>query len=159
LIRAPHARDNLLRLRLGDAALLSHDLGQHGVDFPRHVRCVAADVEIGFLLEELVDFFGVLLEAVLHVNLVRAFAGEGGDEGEFIAEGFFVLLVDFVNMWKIGRKGGGLPPTRMSKGNLQFAFCNRRRGVFDRCPRQPLLERLALAQIHGMVLHQFQDQP
>jgi hypothetical protein len=77
--------------------LLSHDLRQHGVDFPRHVRRVAADVEIGFLLQELVDFFGVLLEAVLHVDFVGAFAGEGGDEGEFVAEGFFVLLVGVVS--------------------------------------------------------------
>lgn len=159
MIRTPHTLDNLLRLRLGDAALLSHDLRQHGVDFPRHVRCVTTDVEIGFLLEELVNFFGVFLEAVLDVDFVGAFAGEGGDEGEFVAEGVFVLLVGFVSMWEIRRKGGGLPPTRMSRGNLQFAFCSRRRGVFDRCPRQPLLERLALARIHGMVLHQFQDQP
>lgn len=42
--------------------------------------------------EELVDFFGVLLEAVLYVDFLGAFAGESGDEGEFVAEGFFVGL-------------------------------------------------------------------
>jgi hypothetical protein len=92
LIRTPHTLDNLLSLRLWNAALLGHDLRKDGVDLARHVRGITADVEIGFLQEQLVDFFGVLLEPVLHVDFLWAFAGEGCDEGEFIAQGFFVGL-------------------------------------------------------------------
>lgn len=72
--------------------MLGDDSGQDGVDLARHVRGIAADVEVGFLLEELVDELGVLLEAVLDVDLFGAVAGEGGDELEVVAEGFLVLL-------------------------------------------------------------------
>jgi hypothetical protein len=92
LIRGPHTLDNFLCLRLWNSALLSHDLRQHGVDFSCHVRGVTAHVEVSFLLEQLVDFFGVLLEPVLDVDFARSFTGEGGDEGEFVAEDFFVFL-------------------------------------------------------------------
>jgi hypothetical protein len=68
------------------------------------VRGVAADVEVGFLLKELVDELGVLLEAVLDVDLFGAVAGEGGDELEIVAEGFLVLL----RCVSGGSKGGGL---------------------------------------------------
>ncbi len=92
MIRTPHTLDNLLSLRLWNATLLGYDLRKHGVNLARHVRGVTADVEIGFLQEQLVDFFGVLLEPVLHVDFLGSFAGEGGDEGEFVPEGFFVGL-------------------------------------------------------------------
>ena len=39
----------------------SDDLRQDRIDLARHVRCVTADVEVGLLLEELVDELGVLL--------------------------------------------------------------------------------------------------
>lgn len=72
--------------------MLGNDRCQDCINLARHVRCVAADVEVGFLLEELVDELGVLLEAVLDVDLFGAVAREGGDELEVVAEGFLVLL-------------------------------------------------------------------
>lgn len=92
LIRTSHTLDNLLRFRLRDSTLVSHDLREYSVDLPSHVRRIAADVEVGFLEQKFVDFFRVLLEAVLHVDFLRPFAGEGGDEGEFVAEDFLVGL-------------------------------------------------------------------
>jgi hypothetical protein len=56
------------------------------------VRCVATDVEVGLLLEKLVDELGVLLEAVLDVDFLGTVAGEGRDQLEVVAEGFLVLL-------------------------------------------------------------------
>jgi hypothetical protein len=93
LIRTPHTLDNFLCLRLRDSPLLSHNLCKNRIHLPRHVRRITTDVEIGFLQEQLVDFFGVLLKPVLDVDFLGAFAGEGGNEGEFVAEGFFVGLL------------------------------------------------------------------
>ena len=93
MVRAAHALDDFFGLRFWDAALLRHDFGQHGVDFARHICGVTADVEVRFLEEELVNFFGVFEETVLHVDFAGAFAGEGGYEGEFIAKSFLVLLL------------------------------------------------------------------
>lgn len=94
LIGRSHALHDLLSLRLGNTSLLSHDLAQNSVDFAGHVGCVTTDVEVGFLQEQLVDFFGVLLQSVLNIYLLGTFAGEGGDEGKFVAEGFFVFLFE-----------------------------------------------------------------
>lgn len=60
LVRSSHAFNNLLGLRLCDATLLSHNLAKCCVDFPSHIRSVTTDVEVSLLLEELIDFFGLL---------------------------------------------------------------------------------------------------
>ena len=112
LIRASHRLHDVLSLLLGDAAVLGNDSGQDRVDLTSHVRCVAADVEVGLLLEELVDELGVLLEAVLDVDLFGAVAREGRDELEVVAEGLLVLL------WCVsgGSKGRGVWSVRLGRG-------------------------------------------
>jgi hypothetical protein len=108
LICTPHTLHNFLRLRLRDSPLLSHNLRKHRVHLSCHVRSITTHVEIGFLEEQLIDFFGVLLESVLDVDFLGAFAREGGDEGEFVAEGFFVGLfkVSLEGFGKRNRRGG-----------------------------------------------------
>jgi len=73
--------------------VLRNNLSQNLVDLARHVGGIAADVEVGFLQQELVDFGGALAQAVLHVDFVGGFAGEGGDDFEGVAEGGFVFLL------------------------------------------------------------------
>lgn len=92
LVRRPHALDDLLRLLVGDPALLRDDLDERRVDLARHVRRVSADVDVALIQEHLVDLLGPLLEAVLHVDLGGSLAGEGGDELELVAEDLLVLL-------------------------------------------------------------------
>jgi len=43
-------------------------------------------------LQELVDFLGVFLKAVLNVDFTWSFAGEGSDELEFVSEGGLIFL-------------------------------------------------------------------
>lgn len=104
LIRAPHRLHDFLSLLLGNATVLGDNGRQDRIDLARHVRRVAADVEVGFLLEELVDELGILLEAVLDVDLFGAVTREGGNDLEVVAEGFLVLL------WCVsgGSKGCGV---------------------------------------------------
>jgi hypothetical protein len=92
LVSAPHALDNLLALLLVHAAVLGDNLAQNLIDFTRHVCRVAADVEVSFLQQELVDLSRALAQAVLHVDFLRAFARESGDDFEGVAEGGFVFL-------------------------------------------------------------------
>jgi hypothetical protein len=93
LVGAPHALDNLLALLLIHTAVLGDDLSKNLVDFTRHVGRIAADVEVGFLQQKLIDFGRALAQAVLHVDLLVALAGEGGDDFEGVAEGGLVLLL------------------------------------------------------------------
>ena len=72
--------------------MLRHDFPEDGVYFSSHIGGVTADVEVSLLQEELVDFFGVLLQSVLDVDFVGALAGEGCDKGEFVAKDLFVFL-------------------------------------------------------------------
>lgn len=65
---APHALDSLLRLCLITASLLRNHLCEHFVDFSCHVARIAADVEVGFLLQKIIDQFAVLSYQVLDVN-------------------------------------------------------------------------------------------
>jgi hypothetical protein len=87
-----HSLDNLLALRLRHTPLLRDNLRQHNIDLPCHVRCITADVEVCLLLQELVNFLGVFLEAVLDVDFAWSFAGESGDELKFVAEGVLIFL-------------------------------------------------------------------
>lgn len=83
----PHTLDHRLRLLGRDASLLADQLRQHNIDLARHICRIAADVKAGFVvLEEVVDFDGVLFEPVLDVDFRALFAGEGGDELEGGAE-------------------------------------------------------------------------
>lgn len=79
-----------------------------GIDFTGHVCRVAADVEVCFLQKKFVDFIGVLLQAVLYVNLLRSFTGKSSDEFEAVAKVCFVLLLEKdrqhdVVIWKMGQ--------------------------------------------------------
>lgn len=87
-----HSLDNLLTLRLWYTPLLSNNLRQHDIDLSCHVRRITTDVEVCLLLQELVDFLGVFLEAVLDVDFAWPIAREGSDELEFVAEGILVFL-------------------------------------------------------------------
>lgn len=82
--------------------MLGNDLAQDGVDLARHVGSVAADVEVGLLLEKLVDLLGPFLETVLDVDLLGALAGEGGDELEVVAEDLlgFLEFSPFVSVYR-----------------------------------------------------------
>jgi hypothetical protein len=102
LIRAPHRLDHILGLLLTNIPILGNNLHKLGVNFSRHMRSVAADVEICLLLQEIVDFLGMLLEAVLDIDFARAVAGEGRDELEFVAEGGAVFLVGVSFIFLIG---------------------------------------------------------
>ena len=92
LIRAPHRLHDILSLLLADPAVLSNDLRQDRIDLARHVRRIAADVEIRLLRKELVDLLRVLLQPVLDIYLFGPVAREGRDEFEVIAKSFLVLL-------------------------------------------------------------------
>ena len=95
LVRRPHVLDNLLSLGLGNAPLLRNDVTQDSVDLARHVGGVTADVEVGLLLEKLVDLLGPFLETVLDVDLLGTLAGEGGDELKVVAKDLLGFLCVF----------------------------------------------------------------
>ena len=84
--------DDLLGLGLGDTTVLRDYLAEDSVDFSCHVCGITAHVKVGFLKKKLIDFFGVLLESVLDINLLWSFSRKCGDEGEFISQSFLVLL-------------------------------------------------------------------
>lgn len=92
LIRRPHPLDDLLPSLLRHAPLLRNNRAHYIVDITCHIRRIAAHVEISLLFEEFVDFFRAFLEAVLDVDFLRSFAGEGGDEFERGAEFFGPFL-------------------------------------------------------------------
>lgn len=92
LVGRAHRLDDFLAPRLVHAAVLGNDLAQQCVDLARHVGGVTADVEVGLLLEQPVDFLAVLLELVLHVDLLGAIAREGNVHLEVVAESLFVFL-------------------------------------------------------------------
>lgn len=73
LITGSHGLDDLLALLLTNTSLLRDDGGKDVIDLTRHVCRVAADVEVGLLLEELVDLVRPLLQPVLHVDLLWPF--------------------------------------------------------------------------------------
>lgn len=50
-----------------EISLLSDDLGHSIIHLAGHVRCVAADVEVGLLLQKRVDKLGVFAKPVLDV--------------------------------------------------------------------------------------------
>lgn len=84
--------DHLLALLRGHAPLLGNDVTKHQVDLPSHVGRVTADVEVGLLLEQLADKLGVLLQAVLDVDLFGTLARERGDDLQRVTELILVGL-------------------------------------------------------------------
>jgi hypothetical protein len=76
-----HVLDNLLCLLDIQPPLLGNNLAKHVVNLPRHMRRITTDVKIGFLGQEIVDEFGILLHQVLDVGfLAGGFAGEGVED-------------------------------------------------------------------------------
>lgn len=73
--------------------MLGYDLTEQSVYFTGHVGRVTAHVEASLLLKEFVHLSGVLLELVLHVDLVRAFTGESSVNLEVVPEDLLVLLI------------------------------------------------------------------
>lgn len=79
----PHSPNHLLRLLGRNPPFPSDNLHQHGTNLTCHIRRIATDVEIRLVvLYEGVDLLGVLAQAVLDVDFLRLFAGEGRDDGE-----------------------------------------------------------------------------
>jgi hypothetical protein len=90
--------DHLLALLGGHAPLIGNDVAQNQIDLAGHVRGVTTDVEIGLLLQQLADEFGVLLQAVLDVYLLGSLAGEGGDNLQGVAHLFLPGLSYYVSL-------------------------------------------------------------
>jgi hypothetical protein len=84
--------DDVLALFRRDTALLGNDLTEHGVHLPSHVGCIATDVEIGLLLQEVVDQSCILAQPVLNIYFLRPFTGKSGNELEGVSEFLFVRL-------------------------------------------------------------------
>lgn len=80
--------DHLFTPFSGKTALFGKDLAKDDADFARHAGGVTADVEAGFLLQEVADEGGVLTQPVLDVNLLVGFTGEGGDDLQRVSELF-----------------------------------------------------------------------
>ena len=70
----------------GDTPLLSNDVAKHQVDFPSHVSSVAADVEVGLLLEQLADKVSMLSEPMLNIYFLGTFARESSDDLERVTQ-------------------------------------------------------------------------
>lgn len=67
-------------LVFGQAALRSKYPAQLGIDLSCHVRSITAHIEIGSLLNQLVDFFCTLAQPVLNVDLLVRVARECRDQ-------------------------------------------------------------------------------
>lgn len=89
---AAHTLDNLFSFLLVDASLFGNDLAQNLIDLSSHMSGITANVEVGLLLEKLIDQFSILFDLVLHVDLLCLFSREGVEDGEFVAKGFLVFL-------------------------------------------------------------------
>lgn len=92
LIRGSHTFHCILTLLLIHTALVGNDLSENIIDLSRHIRGITANVEVRLLLEELVDLLCSLLEAVLDVDFLFLFTGEGGDDFELPGAVFGPLL-------------------------------------------------------------------
>ena len=75
---------------------------QGRVDILGHARGIAADVEIGALLEPGVKFLGCLQHAVLDIDLLGLIAGEGG--GELVQH---ALVLPCLQLLAVEEVGGG----------------------------------------------------
>lgn len=84
--------DDVLALLRGDTALVGDDLTEHGVHLASHMGCITADVEVGLLLQQIVDQSCILAQSVLNVYFLRPFTGKSGDEFEGVSERFLVGL-------------------------------------------------------------------
>lgn len=89
---APHVFDKFFRLLRGDATLFSQDLAKNSVDLTSHVSGVSTDVEIGLFLQKIVDNVCILAQAMLDIDLLRAFTRKCSEELERISELFLVGL-------------------------------------------------------------------
>ena len=74
--------------------MFGNDLTQDEVDFPGHVSCISADVEVCLLLEEIADEGCIFAQAVLDVDLLGGFTGEGGDDLQKVTKLFLEGLFD-----------------------------------------------------------------
>src|SRR5436190_1786398 len=82
----PHMSNLFLAFRGRQSALLSQNLAKNDTNFACHVSCVAADVEVRLLEQEVVDKCGVFPHSVLDVHLLRGFSGESSDDLERVAK-------------------------------------------------------------------------
>lgn len=161
LVRRPHPLHNLLSLCFGYATLLSQDLHEGGVYLARHVSGVATDVEIGFLRQEVVNFYGLLLETVLNIDLLWSFPGECSDKLELVAENLLIFL-GWVRMRTFRADTGdrsNIPPIQKSRGNLPFGYGSQRTGLSFQFLHRLGLARHVLEQTRGKVPPHYLDRP
>lgn len=143
--RGPHVLDNLLGLGQGNVALLGNDLNENRIDLTGHVGCVATDVKVGLLQEELINLRSALLEPVLHIYFVWPVAREGRDEFELVTEGFFALLYGvlvLVNPIRARSEGGDgwirvSPPTLIRTKSPGRDVCSQRKAETAQHPYRP----------------------
>lgn len=86
--------DHLLASFRAETTVFGDDLAQDEVDFPGHVSCISADVEICLLLEEIADERCIFAQAVLDVDLLGGFTGEGRDDLQGVTKLFLEGLFD-----------------------------------------------------------------
>lgn len=126
----PHGFDNLFTLLGGQATMLSDDLAEDHVNFTRHVGRVAADIKVRLLLQEIVDKSAVLLELVLHVDLVGTLAGKCGDDLEVVTKfgGIGLRNCQFLESKSAVRfqTNLNLHPTHPCTGNPPLDSCSRK---------------------------------
>ena len=89
---ATHALDHLLSLRGIHSSFFGDDLSENIIDFSGHVSSITTDVEVGLLLEQVVDQFAILLDMMLHVNLLGTFSGECIEDDQFVAKSLLIFL-------------------------------------------------------------------
>ena len=86
--------DHLLASFRAETTVFGDDLAQDEVDFPGHVSCISADVEVCLLLEEIADERCIFAQAVLDVDLLGGFTGEGRDDLQGVTKLFLEGLFD-----------------------------------------------------------------
>ena len=91
-IAIPQSLHEIVSLLLAQTPLVGNDCAENVVDLPCHVCGITADIDVGTLLDELVDLLCVLGQPVLNVDLLVAVAGESVDHGESITELVAVCL-------------------------------------------------------------------
>ena len=92
MICAPHGLDNLLGFCLRNAATFSKNLDKSCINLAGHVVGIAASVEVGLLVEKLVDLSRIFFQTMLNIHLFGGLSGESRDHLKFVAQGLLMLL-------------------------------------------------------------------
>lgn len=91
-ITTPQSLNQIVTLLLFETALLSENLSEDIVDLTSHAGSISTDVEVGTLLDELVDLLRVLGKSVLNVDLLVTVTRESGNKLESVTKLLLVFL-------------------------------------------------------------------